>query len=221
MKLLLIFTIISLALNPFVDGSQALAQVMSSANYKIFVDSINGGGSLGTSANYKLTDTLGEAAIGTDPTSASYKTKAGFEAISLDQSLTVTLSTNSIALGVMSPNNVVTADEVLTITTNGNGYTTTIVSDGNLRAGDGSDIDNVSDGAVTAGSEEFGIRTAGDDGQYNSADTSITTSAKTIASRSTSVNGGTLTVTFKASVSTNSAFNSYSNIVTFSTTGKF
>ena len=221
MKSILAFIIIVLALNPVVDDSQALAQVMSSANYKIFVDSINGGGQLGTSANYKLTDTIGEVGVTEDVSSTNYRSKAGFEAISMDNTLSVSLSTNLIAIGALSTSNVVSADEVLTITTNGSGYTTTLVSDGNLRASDGSDINNVSDGAVTAGSEEFGIRTSGTDGQYNSTDTSITTTAKTIGERSTSVNGGTLTVTFKASVDTNSSFNSYSNIVTFSTTGHF
>lgn len=221
MKFIFAFIIIGLALNPVVDGSLALAQVMSSANYKIFVDSINGGGSLGTSANYKLTDTMGEAGTDQNLSSANYKVKAGFEAIGPDQILTVSLSTNSIALGVLSPNNVIAADETLTITTNGNGYTTTVVSDGNLRAADGSDIDNVADGAVTAGSEEFGIRTSGTGGQYNSADTSIATSAKTIGQRATAVNGDTLTVTFKASVAPATAYNNYSNVVTFSTTGNF
>jgi len=221
MKSILAFIIIVLALNPVVDGSQALAQVMSSANYKIFVDSINGGGELGTSANYKLTDTIGEVGVTEDTSSTNYKIKAGFEAIGPDQILTVNLSTNLVALGVLSPNNVVTADEVLTITTNGNGYTTTIVTDGNLRASDGSDINNVSDGTVTAGSEEFGIRTSGTGGQYNSTDTSITTTAKTIAQRTTAISANSITVTFKASVTTSTAFNSYSNIVTFSTTGNF
>lgn len=220
-KLLISLITLILALNPVVDKSFALAQVMSSANYKIFIDSINGGGSLGTSANYQLTDTVGEAGIGEDLSSTNYRGKVGFEAIGADQILTVTFSKSSIALGVLSPDNVISEDEVLTITTNGNGYTTTILADGTLRATDGSDIDNVSDGAVTAGSEEFGIRTAGDDGQFNNTDTSITTTAKTIASRNTTVNAGALTVTFKASVATNTAFNSYRNIVTFSTTGKF
>ncbi len=221
MKLIVGLITLVLALSPSVDKSQALAQVMSSANYKIFVDSINGGGSLGTSASYQLTDTIGEVGVTEDVSSTNYKIKAGFEAIGPDQILSVTLSTNAIALGVLSTSNVVSADEILTITTNGNGYTTTVAADGNLRASDGSDINNVSDGTVTAGSEEFGIRTSGTGGQYNSADTSITTTAKTIAQRTTPISANIITVTFKASVDTNSTFNNYSNIVTFSTTGNF
>lgn len=221
MKLLLTFIIIGLALNPLVDRNQAQAQVMSSANYKIFVDSINGGGSLGTSASYKLTDTIGEVGVTEDVSSTNYRIKAGFEAIGPDQILTVNLSTTLVAIGVLSPNNVVSADEIITITTNGNGYTTTIASDGNLRASNGSDINNVSDGTVTAGSEEFGIRTSGTGGQFNSTDTSVTATAKTIISRTTAVSGDATTVTFKASVDTNSSFNNYSNVVTFSTTGNF
>ncbi len=199
----------------------AIAQVMSSTNYKIFVDTVNGGGGLGTSANYKLTDTMGEVGTTENVTSTNYIVKAGFEAINKDQILTVNLSTSEIKLGILAPSQVNTSDETITVTTNGNGYSTTIADDGNLRATDGADINNVIDGAVTAGSEEFGIGTSGSDGLYNSADTSISTVPKTIAQRSSSVNGSVVTVTFKASVVSTTAYDDYSNVVTFSTTGNF
>ena len=198
-----------------------LAQVMSSANYKIFIDSINPGGESSSSSNYRSTDTFGE--VGTDETTSStnYKAKVGFEAIEADQILTVSLSKSVINLGVLSPSNVVNDSHTITVTTNANGYTTTMVSDGNLRTTGGDDVNNVSDGAVTAGSEEYGVRTSGTDGQQNSADTAVTTSAKNVALRTTAITGMVTTVDYKASVTASTAFGSYSQIVTFSTTGNF
>lgn len=213
---LLIFGLIYL-----ISPDNLIAQVMSSQNYKIFIDSINPGGALGNSSNYNLTDTFGE--VGTDETTSStnYRAKVGFEAIQADQILTASLSKNTINLGVLSPNNVVNDSHTITVTTNGNGYTTTIISDGNLRTSGSDDINNVSDGTVTAGSEEYGIRTSGDDGQQNSADTSITTTAKNIARRTSAVNSSITTIDYKASVTTSTPFGTYSQIVTFSTTGNF
>jgi len=54
------------------------AQVMESANYRIQSDSVNIGGILASSTNYKIEDTVGEIATG-ESTSASYKLKAGYQ----------------------------------------------------------------------------------------------------------------------------------------------
>lgn len=54
------------------------AQSMTGSTYKIQSDSINLGGALGSSASYKVEDTLGEIATG-DSSSASYKVRAGYQ----------------------------------------------------------------------------------------------------------------------------------------------
>lgn len=212
---------ISLVFNFGDYNSVTLAQVMSSANYKIFVDSVNPGGLSSDSSNYRLTDTLGEVGTNETASSTNFKTKAGFEAIELGNILTVNLSKNAINLGVMSPSNVVTDSHTLTVTTNGNGYTTTATSDGNLRTTGGDDIDNVLDGSVTAGSEEYGIRTSGIDGQQNGADTAITPLAKDIAKRVTTAVGVITTINYRAAVTTGTPFGNYNQIISYSTTGNF
>ncbi len=57
---------------------QISAYTMGSTNYRMQSDSLNTGGlDTGTSASYKLQDTIGETATG-DSTSATYKLKAGY-----------------------------------------------------------------------------------------------------------------------------------------------
>lgn len=73
-----------------------LAYVMSSTNYHIEFDSINTGGSLGTSTNYKIEDTVGEIASGSG-TSTSYNIYAGYQQMSQDTLLSMTVP-SSVAL---------------------------------------------------------------------------------------------------------------------------
>jgi hypothetical protein len=56
----------------------ANAQVMSSSNYKIQIDSVNFGGGNSVSGSYKLEDTAGEAGTGLS-SSANYAMKAGYQ----------------------------------------------------------------------------------------------------------------------------------------------
>lgn len=60
------------------SASLALAYVASSTNYRIQVDSVNGGGLLSTSTSYRVEDTLGEAGVGTS-SSATFSLKAGYQ----------------------------------------------------------------------------------------------------------------------------------------------
>ncbi len=84
----------------------ALAYVMESSNYRIQSDSLNIGGSLGTSENYKIEDTVGEIATGPSE-SSSYKLKAGYQqmqevylSISSPANVEMTGSIQSLAGGV-------------------------------------------------------------------------------------------------------------------------
>ncbi|MEK7189596.1 MAG: hypothetical protein AAB666_01295, partial [Patescibacteria group bacterium] len=108
--------------------------------------------------------------------------------------------------------------QTLTVTTNSpTGYTATIAEDGNLRSG-ANDINDVSDSNVTAGAEEYGIRTSGTAGQMNNSDTAITIASQTVASTSTIATSEQTSIAYKAAVSASTESGTYSHTVTFTTT---
>ncbi|MFA6424302.1 MAG: hypothetical protein WCV83_03260 [Candidatus Magasanikbacteria bacterium] len=69
------------------------AFVMSSTNYRVQFDSVNSGGALGTSTNYKIEDTLGEVASGT-VSSTSYNLYAGYQQMDQETILSLTIPTS-------------------------------------------------------------------------------------------------------------------------------
>lgn len=193
---------------------------MSSENYQLLGDVISVGGDLTTSTNYQVFNTLGEASgiHPTTSTSVNYIVSAGFQAMATTTYLTATLSTNAVSLGTLSKSAVASASQTLTVSTNApTGYTATILEGGNLISG-GNDINDVADGAITAGSEEYGIRTSGAAGQMNNADTAITAAAQTIAASSTAAVAEQTTITYKVSVSNTTAYGTYSQTTTITTT---
>ncbi len=108
----------------------ALAYVMESNNYRIQSDSLNIGGSLGTSENYKIEDTVGEIATGPSE-SSSYKLKAGYQqmqevylSISSPANVTMTGDIQSLAGGVATGEMSWTV-----ITDNPGGYNLSVKSD--------------------------------------------------------------------------------------------
>jgi hypothetical protein len=110
----------------------------------------------------------------------------------------------------------------VTTTTNAvNGYQTTIYEDENFRTATGADVDDVADGEVTAGSEEYGIRTSGAAGQMNGADTVITSAPQAVASHPSWINSSAVTVTHKVSISSTTAAGYYTHTVTLISTGRF
>jgi hypothetical protein len=77
----------------------------------------------------------------------------------IDPTLSLTLSTSTCDLGTLSVNNLKTCSYGATTSTNGSsGYTAYVKADGGFR-NSSSSITNVGDGAVTPGSEEYGIST--------------------------------------------------------------
>lgn len=195
---------------------------MSSENFQMQLDTISVGGDVAASTNYLVFGTYGDlGASPTTSTSDNYIIHAGFQAAASGVTLTAALSANSIALGSLSTGSVSSASQTLTVTTNSpTGYTTTVTEDGNLRSGD-NDINDVGDGTVTAGSEEYGLLTSGAAGQMNSADTAITGVAQTAASTSTIATSEAITITYKAAVSGNTGYGTYSHTVTFTTTANY
>lgn len=197
---------------------------MSSTNYKIQTDSINFGGSdYGASTNYKIQETLGEEAPGISQ-SANYQTRAGYRQMLVAEPLfSFTLSANTCVLGTLSTGSVSSCNYDITTTTNAaSGYTTTLTADGALRTASAADINNVSDGAVTAGSEEYGVALTGSDRAFAD-EQGIPTSPSTltVASNSGSVTNSSVTITNKAAISAATAAGSYSQSVTVVSTAAF
>lgn len=74
----------------------------------------------------------------------------------------VLLSGSSMAFGSIAAGTPSIATGVLSVTSDvRSGYTVYAVADGHPRTADGFDVDPVTDGAVSAGSEEYGIEVAG------------------------------------------------------------
>lgn len=193
---------------------------MTSENYKVFVDTVSVGGTEPVSENYRVFSTEGEAGgiSPTQSTSTNYTVAAGFQAMANTIYVSATLSQSAIALGNLSVAAVASGSETITVSTNSpTGYAATIVEDGNLRSG-ADDINDVADGSVSIGSEEYGVITSGVAGQMNGADTAITGVAQSVAASSTPVLSEQTTLTYKAAIGNSTAYGYYTHQVTFTTT---
>lgn len=194
---------------------------MSSPNYINWMDSLNiGGEESSSSTNYRLQDTFGE--IGTGPIgSTNYQGLIGFRQSEADPMFTFSLSKNSIDFGTLTVGSVFTDNVTVTTSTNADGgYFTTIVEDGEFRTF-GDYINDVTDGTVSAGSEEYGVRTSGTSGQMNGADTAILSTVQEVADYASWIDGDAVTVDFKVSITPTTAAGYYEHIVTFISTGRF
>ncbi len=194
--------------------------LMSSTNYRLYGDSIGSGGGRGSSTNYILEGTTGEEAIAGEGSSTNYTLMAGFQSLSEHPTFTFSLSDTSISFGTFLVSTVATSSYTVTTSTNAPfGFTTYIYEDGNLRVG-AADIDDVSDGTVTAGSEEYGISSAGTYALLGS-DTAITTSPLAVASHNKWINGASTTITHSAAISSGTSPGTYSHTVTYMSVGNF
>lgn len=169
-----------------------------------------------TGSDYAVFSTGGEVAA-TSTTGANVVLRGGFQAAN-QGILRLTLSSDSIALGALSETAVASADLVATVSTDSQtGYTLLIAEDGNLRDANGNDINDVSDGEVTAGQEEYGIRTSGADGPLV-IDQNLTTGGRNVAVSAGIVTNRATTITFRASRSNGTPAGNYSQRVTFTLT---
>jgi len=205
-----------LALHPYIVLGAA-----TSTNFIITSDSINCGGTRSSSTNFILNNSLCETTQGST-TSTNFVSEGGFQVLKDIPFISVTLSTTSLSLGTLTTSAVTTAAITTTVTTNAeSGYTSTIIENANITNGAGGTIGDVSDGTVSAGSSEYGFSTSGTDGQYNSTDTSITSSPKTYATRSSTASAVATIVTLKTAISSATPTGTYGNTITFITTGTF
>lgn len=200
----------------------ACAASMTSSNYVILNDATNCGGGKSTSTGYVLFDSLCESAAGTQ-TSTSYALDTGFQAGKDEPFITVVLSGNTLAFGALSTSSVATSTITLTVSTNANGgYSADILTDGTFRTSGGSALTDASaSDTISAGSGKYGIRTSGNDGQYNATDTGIGTTPKTFATSSGNASGSATVVTFKAAPSTTTPAGQYSQAITIVVAGTF
>lgn len=194
-----------------------LSAAMTSTNYTIYADSFSmSDASVATTSVYTLSGTTGE--VGATSTSStvsgtSYLLRGGFSAAEKGI-LSASVSASSVSLGTLSTGAVSTGSVTITLSTDSEtGYTVAVSEDGNLRSGS-NDINDVSDGSVTAGSEEYGIRTTGSDGLLSN-DTAVSGSVNAISGFGATTNNQT-TLTFRASVGPTSQAGSYSHVATIS-----
>jgi len=140
----------------------------------------------------------------------------------------------SCSLGTLTTAQVYGCTYTNTISTNAaNGYVAQIQDDGNLRSGS-NDINDVSDGTVNAGVEEYGASSSDTSppfadydgtcgGGATEAGTGLTTSLQTYADSTgpSGPSGDVITVCHAAAIAANTPSGVYSHIVTHITTGTF
>ena len=192
---------------------------MSSTNYRLYGDSFGSVGGRGSSTNYLLEGTGEDSPVG-EGSSTNYVLLAGFQSLSEHPTFSFSVSASTISFGTLLMSSV--ASQAYTVTTSTNapyGYTTTIYEDGEFRVGS-STIDDVADGTVTSGSEEYGIAASSTDAAFGT-DQGITSSGTVVASRTNWINGSTTTVTHKAAINSGTTAGTYGHTVTYMSTGNF
>lgn len=134
--------------------------------------------------------------------------------------VTLAVDTTTVELGTLSSASVSEADQTYTSNSNNRtGVTLQIVADGDLDDGFANTIDAVSDGTVTAGSEEYGIFIDNVSGMtqespFDSGDDEIPQVAADIASTATEISNGTFDINYRASITGTTIAGSYDQVVT-------
>jgi len=130
-------------------GYNAFAR-MESANYQINADVISGGGALGSSTNYTLTDTVGESGVIGTGSGTNYILKDGFWQM-VNTYVHFSIDSALVDFGTLTPGTPRTGQSVLSVTTDAwNGYTLSIAQDHNLRHTNGTDEIPAHDGTIAS-----------------------------------------------------------------------
>ncbi|NCT55271.1 hypothetical protein GW755_00335 [bacterium] len=158
---------------------------------------------------------------------------------SVNPSLTVSLSSNTCALGDLTTAQVDSCNYNINVDTNStNGYTATITEDGNLRTGAGDDInDETGSETLVAGTEEYGVGSSDSDvaGGSNEFPTytdcgdpvitpvagAITASPAKVVGKNASSGTESITVCHMATIGSGTATGSYSHLVTIIVTALY
>ncbi len=137
--------------------------------------------------------------------------------------LFVTLAANDTTMDLGTLSVAAVKDAVQTYTVNSNNHTgihVSAVTDGALRDGAGNTIDNVADGAVSAGAEEYGIAVENTTNgitataPFDAGDHSLTTTPQDIVKSTGVVAQGAFDVRYKAAISGDTVAGAYSQTVT-------
>ena len=136
--------------------------------------------------------------------------------------LFVTMAVDDVTmdLGTLSASAVNEVDQTYSVNSNNtSGVTIQITADGDLDDASSNTINDVSDGTVTAGSEEYGIRvdnlsglTAS--GTFGSQDNAVPQAATNLVTSTGTVSSGTVDINYKASISGSTVAGSYDQVVT-------
>lgn len=184
---------------------------MTGGGYEIYGDTFSASeDSLTSSSGYSLHGTTAEF-FAQDTSGGVYTLRGGFQAMEKGI-LILDFTTNTIELGTLSLVTVASTTVSSTITTDSlTGYALTFDEDGNLRDG-ANDINDVVDGTVTAGSEEYGIRTIGGGGALVG-DTAIVDGLE-VASSIGPENNEETGIQFRAAIGGSSRAGSYAHVIT-------
>jgi hypothetical protein len=149
-------------------------------------------------------------------TDGSLFLNGGFQAMETG-SISMTVTPHTIDFSDLDRAAVKSDSLVLNVNTESStGYTITAAEDGNLRSG-ANDIDDVADGTVSAGAEEYGIRTTS--GVHGRLPTDAAISGTlTVVSATQSVVNDQTTLQFNVAIDNDTALGDYSHIVTLSAT---
>jgi len=210
---------------------------MSSGNYQIFADGfMDVGGSDMNSANYMMVGGGGEVGMGLSD-SANFSLRAGTPAIDREPAIGISLSSDSLDLGVLSSSSTSSVSNSLQVFSNSHGgyvlkvYGQTLTSGANT-------IDEI--GAVaqasSSGTEQFGInlvantipliggapvlREAVLDADYGTINQFAFTDADTVATAA-KASTDSFTVSYIANIAGGTASGLYQTTVTFTLTSNF
>ena len=185
---------------------------MSSTNFRIDADSFDVGGIHSSSSAFTLDDSISGSPFGT-VTSTSFELRGGFQSMS-GNTLSLSISNSSVALGTLSASAVASGSTVATVVTDADtGYTLSVGSVS------GAGLTGVSDGTVTAGAQEYGVAVAGGDRLFNN-DRAVAASLA-LAASNVAVASSATTLTFKAAISTASTAATYNQTITLTASANF
>jgi len=221
MSIIKLFLYVFLILSQLSFGPFVLAE-MNSGNFKIKFDSLNvGGRDYSSSSNFFVEDTAGEQGSGQNR-SNNFSSDSGYRGtLVVDPLFSFSLSTPSCALGTLTTTTIQTCSYVITTSTNAfNGYVTTLTEDGNLRTNNGAFVNDIVDGVVTVGVEEYGIGLTGTHRAFTD-DRALTSTALIIASSAVAVSNSVVTITNKASISALTEAGLYSQIISVTSTSVY
>lgn len=193
----------------------ATAFSMTGGNFSIYADSFTVvEGDQVSGGVFSLTQT-GDGSSTVSSTGNTFELRGGFEAQEKGI-LSFTISSSTLSFDSLTTTTLAVATTTIRVSTDSEtGYSVALSENGNLT--DGTDvIDDVADGDVTIGSEEYGIRTSGSDALASGAvpisgSVGIASAAGDVTARETDVG-------FYIAVSTSTPAGTYSHTVTFSVT---